>query len=93
VHTRLLELEVVTNLDQKSIRLLIGYTEIDEMGNETTELVKDKVLLIFELNVIGVLSGRMGGGFGTEEAFDRGDTFLEKVLFFLFSLLGIIWIR
>ncbi len=85
VHTRLLKLEVVANLDQKSVRLLIGYTKIDKMGDETTELVKDKVLLIFELNVIGVLSCRMGGGFGAEEAFDRGDSFLEKVLFFLFS--------
>jgi hypothetical protein len=50
MHPRLLQLELLTDLDQKNIRFLIRYTKVDEVAYEATQLVEDQVLLVLKLH-------------------------------------------
>jgi hypothetical protein len=60
MHSRLLELEILADFDQQAIRLLVRETEVDEMRDKSTQLIENKVLLVFKLYILrgGVLALR-----------------------------------
>lgn len=45
----LLQLELVAVIDECFIGLFVGEAEVDEVGDEATELVEDEVLVLSEL--------------------------------------------
>ena len=60
MHSRLFKLEILTDFDQQTIGLLVRETEVDEMRDEPTQLIENKVLLVFKLYILrgGVLALR-----------------------------------
>lgn len=50
MHPRLLQLELLADLNQESVRLLIRHTKVDEVAHEAAQLVEYKVLLVLELH-------------------------------------------
>jgi hypothetical protein len=51
MHPRLLQLELLTDLDQERVCFLIGHTKVDEVAHEAAQLVEDQVLLVLELHL------------------------------------------
>ena len=50
MHPRLLQLELLADLNQERIRLLIRHAKVDEIAHEAAQLVEDQVLLVLELH-------------------------------------------
>jgi len=51
MHSRLLKLELLTDLYQERVRFLIRHAKVDKIAHEATQLVEDQVLLVLELHL------------------------------------------
>ena len=51
MHPRLLQLELLKDLDQEWVLFLVKYPKVDELAHEAAQLVEDQVLLVLELHL------------------------------------------